>query len=124
MTGKGIKKGRTEIRGETVIRFTVAECGEIHSLGEYHENIRTAEEAAAIYRNIPPERRRAIPAIGIKLHRRGRPPYEDIQIDILSGGEINTGLIHYDPEAESNPRVWEAVEELKKLFPEKAVVDY
>lgn len=124
MAGTSIKKGKTGNKGELVIRFTVAECGEIHSLGEYHENIKTAKEAAAIYRNIPPERRHGIPAIGIKLHRRGQPPYEDIQADILSGGEINTGMLHYDPEAGSNPLVWKAVEELKGLFPEKEVVDF
>lgn len=124
MSGKSINKGRTGTKGELVISFTVAECGEFHSLGEYHENIKTVEEAADIYRSIPPERMHDIPAIGIKLHRRGQPAYEDIQIDILTGEEISTGLLHYDPEAGSNPLVWEAVEELKRLFPEAEVVDY
>lgn len=82
------------------------------------------EEAAAVYRNIPPERMHGIPAIGIKLHRKRQPAYEDIQIDILTGEEISTGLLHYDPEAGSNPLVWEVVEELKRLFPEAEVVDF
>ena len=124
MSGKSIHKGRTENKGELIISFTVAECGEFHNLGEYHENIKTVEEAAAIYRNIPLERMNGIPAIGIKLHRRGQPAYEDIQIDVLTGDEISTGLLHYDPEAGSSPLVWEAVEELKRLFPEAEVVDY
>ena len=96
----------------------------IHNLGEYHENIKTVEEAAAIYRNIPPERMNGIPAIGIRLHRKGQPAYEDLQLDILNGRTIEIGLIHYVPEAENNPLVWEAVEELKRLFPEKEVVDF
>ena len=50
------------------ITFTVAECSEFHSLGEYHEGIQTLEEAATIYREIPPERMHGIPAIGINLH--------------------------------------------------------
>ena len=124
MTGKSRINGRIRKAEDLEIRFTVAECGEIHSLGEYHENIRTVEEAAAIYRNIPPERMHAVPSIGIKLHRKGRPAYEDVQMDILSGGEINTGLLRYAPEAGNNPMVWRAAEELKKLFPEKEVVDY
>ena len=124
MAGKSMKQGKTEKQGDMIVSFTVAECGEFHNLGEYHENIKTVEEAATIYRNIPPERMNGIPAIGIKLHRKGQPAYEDIQIDILTGAEINTGLLHYDSEAESNPLVWEAVEELKRLFPEKEVVDF
>lgn len=124
MAGKSMKQGKTEKQGDMIMRFTVAECGEFHNLGEYHENIKTVEEAAAIYRNIPSERMNGIPAIGIKLHRKGKPAYEDIQIDILTGDEISTGLLHFDSEAESNPLVWEAVEKLKKLFPEKEVVDF
>lgn len=110
--------------GELVLSFTVAECGEFHSLGECHENIKTVEKAAAIYRNIPPERMNGIPAIGITLHRKGRPAYEDLHLDILSGRIIDTGLIHYVPESENNTLVWEAVEELKRLFPDKEVVDF
>ena len=53
---------------EVVLTFTVAECGEYHSLGEYHEGIRTLEEAVVIYEKIPPERMNGIPSIGINLH--------------------------------------------------------
>ena len=56
---------------KTVITFTVAECGEFHSLGEYYEDISTLGEAAAIYRKIPPGRRNGIPSIGIKIHAAG-----------------------------------------------------
>ena len=124
MAGKNMKQEKTEKKAEMIISFTVAECGEFHNLGEYHENIKTVEKAAALYRKIPPERMHGIPSIGITLHRKGQPAYEDLQLDILSGGTIDTGLIHYVPEAENNPLVWEAVEELKKLFPEKEVVDF
>lgn len=124
MPEKSINKGRTEKKGEMIISFTVAECGEFHDLGEYHENIKTVEEAAAIYRNIPQERMHGIPAIGIKLHRKGQPAYEDSQFDILNGQGIDTSLIHYVSEAENSSLVWKAVEELKRLFPEKEVVDF
>ena len=124
MAGKSMKQGKTEKQGDMIVSFTVAECGEFHNLGEYHENIKTVEEAATIYRNIPPERMNGIPAIGIRLHRKGQPAYEDLQLDILNGRTIEIGLIHYVPEAENNPLVWEAVEELKRLFPEKEVVDF
>ena len=72
MAGKSMKQGKTEKQGDMIMRFTVAECGEFHNLGEYHENIKTVEEAAAIYRSIPPERMNGIPAIGIRLHAARR----------------------------------------------------
>lgn len=74
----GLKKGAGGI-----ITFTVAECGEYHSMGECHEGIRTLEEAAAIYRKIPPERMNGIPSIGIRFHTAGTAEEEDIQLDIL-----------------------------------------
>ena len=45
---------------EVVLTFTVAECGEYHNLGEYHEGIRTLEEAISVYKKIPPERMNGI----------------------------------------------------------------
>lgn len=53
MAGNSIKKGKA---GTATLTFTVAECGEFHSLGEYHEGIKTLDEAVSIYRNIPPGR--------------------------------------------------------------------
>lgn len=119
MAGNSTKKGKT---GTVTLTFSVAECGEFHSLGEYHEGIRTLGEAVAIYRNIPPGRMNGVPSIGIKLHTEGKPESEDMELDIVSGRAVNTGLIHYVPEADSNPLVWEAVQELIRLFPEKEAV--
>ena len=45
-------------------------------------------EAIAIWKQIPPERLNAIPAIGINVHLPGTEPYEDSEIDILSGRRI------------------------------------
>ena len=117
MSRDNLKCGKTG-----TVTFTVAECGEFHSLGEYHEDIATLEEAAAIYRTIRPERMNGIPAIGIRLYTEEEP--EGMQIDILSGKEIHTGLIHWRPEAESCPAVWEAVRGLRRLFPESEVTDF
>lgn len=116
MAGNSAGKGK---KGASVLTFTVAECGEFHNLGEYHEGIRTLEEAVFIYRNIPPGRMNGIPSIGMKLHREGEPESEDIELDILSGGEVNAWLVRYVPEADRNPLVWEAVRKLEGLFPGK-----
>ena len=94
MAGNNAKKERAGTKGLT---FTVAECGEFHSLGECHE--------------------------GIRIHKAGEPESEDLVLDLVSGRAINTGLIRYVPEADSNPFVWEAVRELIKIFPKKEVFD-
>lgn len=64
-----------------------------------------------------------VPSIGIRIHKAGEPESEDLVLDLVSGRAINTGLIRYVPEADSNPFVWEAVRELIKIFPEKEVFD-
>ena len=120
MAGNNAKKEKAGTEGLT---FTVAECGEFHSLGECPEGIGTLEEAVSIYRNIPPGRMNGVPSIGIRIHKAGEPESEDLVLDLVSGRAINTGLIRYVPEADSNPFVWEAVRELIKIFPEKEVFD-
>ena len=49
---------------------------------------------------------------------------EDSQADILSGDEIDTGIISLMPEFCGNPQVQEAVKEFIRLFPDKEVIDY
>ena len=109
---------------EVVLTFTVAECGEYHYLGEYHEGIKTLEEAVAIYEKIPQERMNGIPSIGINLHVKGTGRLEDSQADIFSGEGIDTGIISLMPEFCGNPQVQEAVKELIKRFPDKEVIEY
>ena len=107
----------------TVITFTVAECGEFHSLGEYYEDIGTLEEAAAIYRKIPSGRRNGIPSIGIKIHAAGTGAGRDIQFDILCGSEINAGMARLIPGLCIYEKVMETAEELAGMFPDKEIVD-
>ncbi len=109
---------------KVIMTFTVAECGEYHNLGEYHEGIATLEEAVMLYRQIPPERMNAVPSIGISLHVEGTAKMEDSQADILCGSEIDVGFVSLMPEFCSNPQVQEAVREIIELFPDKEVIDY
>lgn len=118
----GTRTGKETKR--TTLTFTVAECGEYHSMGEYHEGIRTLEEAARLYRQIPPGRMNGIPSIGISLHVEGTDRMEDVQADILYGNEIDVGYISLVPEFCGNPQVQEAVGEIIKLFPDKEVIEY
>ena len=118
------KEAAEQKSGKVILTFTVAECGEFHSLGEYHEGIATLEEAVELYQRIPPARLHGIRAIGINLHVEGTDSLQDAQTDILTGNEIDVGAIRLMPEFCENPQVWEAVKAIIKRFPEKEVVDY
>ncbi len=103
------------------ITLTVAECGEFHNLGEYHEDIAGVEEAAAIFNSIPPERRNGIPSIGINIHTEGTEPYEDAQMDIVSGKVIALEMLEYYPEITGNQKALAVISELINKFPDAEV---
>ena len=112
------------IEPETVhITFTVAECGEFHNLGEYHEGIETIEEAIKIYNAIDPSRMNGIPSIGVNMHIEGTEEWEDEQVDIVSGKCIDVDFLNYTPELRDTPKVQDAIKKLIAAYPEKDVID-
>ena len=123
---------KKEITGQKIgnifLTFTVAECGEYHSLGKFYEGIGTLEEAIKLYLQIPPGRRHGIPAIGINIHVEGTDRVQDSQADILSGSEIDAGVTSLMPEIYENPQVLKEVnrivETMAAYFPTKEIVDY
>lgn len=119
--GKKTVNQKTE---KVILTFTVAECGEYHNLGKYYEGIKTLEEAANLYRQIPPERMNGIPSIGINLHVRGTDKMEDVQADIVSGDEIDISFVNFIPELCGNLQVQAAVKTMIEMFPDKEVIDY
>ena len=121
---------QTELANEPVIEqetvhvtFTVAECGEFHNMGEYHEGIETIEEAIQIYQAIDPSRMNGIPSIGVNMHIEGTEEWEDEQADILSGKCIDVDFLNYTPELRDTPKVQDALKKLIVAFPEKEVND-
>ncbi len=94
------------------VTLTVAECGEFHNLGEFHEGIATVEEALMIFNSIPPERMHGIPAIGIHLHTEGTEEYEDTELDILSGRMIDLDNLNYVSDIRKNPDAMDKIAEL------------
>ena len=112
------------IEPETVhITFTVAECGEFHNMGEYHEGIETIEEAIKIYNAIDPFRMNGIPSIGVNMHIEGTEEWEDEQVDIVSGKCIDVDFLNYTPELRDTPKVQDAIKKLIAAYPEKDVID-
>ena len=112
------------IEPETVhMTFTVAECGEFHNMGEYHEGIETIEEAIQIYQAIDPSRMNGIHSLGVNMHIEGTEEWEDEQADILSGKCIDVDYLNYTPELRDTPKVQDALKKLIAAFPEKEVND-
>ena len=112
------------IEPETVhITFTVAECGEFHNMGEYHEGIETIEEAMKLYNAIDPSRIQGIPSIGVNMHIEGTEEWEDEQADIVSGKRIDVDFLNYTPELRDTPKVQDAIKKLIAAYPEKDVID-
>ena len=121
---------QTELANEPVIEpetvhvtFTVAECGEFHNIGEYHEGIETIEEAIQIYQAIDPSRMNGIHSLGVNMHVEGTEEWEDEQADILSGKCIDVDFLNYTPELRDTPKVQDALKKLIAAFPEKEVND-
>ena len=103
---------------EKTVTLTVAECGEFHSLGEFHENIASVEEAIAVWKSIPPERMNGIPSIGINIHTEGTEHYEDVEMDILSGKVIDLEVLDYVPDITDDPKAIEVIAELIDKLPD------
>ena len=124
------EKGFSELEKEPVIEletvhitFTVAECGEFHTMGEFHEGIETVEEAMKLYNAIDPSRMHGIPSIGVNMHIEGTEEWEDEQADIVSGNRIDVDFLNYTPELRDTPKVQDAIKKLIAAYPEKDVID-
>ena len=112
---------REQAEKEVEVTLMVSECSEFHNYGEFYENISTVEEAIAIWKQIPPERLNAIPAIGINVHLPGTEPYEDSEIDILSGRRIDLEILEHIPDIKNNPKAMEVIAQLVAKLPEMEI---
>lgn len=97
-----------------VITFTVAECMEFHSMGEFHENIKSVAEAVAKFKAIPPERMHGVPAIGIRA-ADPKDPDEYTEMDVLIGRRIDMDMLRYIPEIADS---WQAQQMIASLIHE------
>ena len=110
------------IEPETVhITFTVAECGEFHTMGEFHEGIETIEEAMKLYNAINPSHMHGIPSIGVNMHIDGTEEWEDEEADIVRENCIDMDFLNYTPELRDNPTVQDSLKKLIAAYPDKEV---
>ena len=118
---EGVRQVREQEKESAEVTLTVSECGEFHNLGECYENIPTVDEAIAIWKQIPSERMNGIPAIGINILGRGAEPFEDYEIDVLSGKRIDLGVLDYVPDIKNNPQAMEVITELVAKLPDMEI---
>lgn len=118
---EGVRQVREQEKESAEVTLTVSECGEFHNLGECYENIPTVDEAIAIWKQIPSERMNGIPAIGINILGRGSEPFEDYEIDVLSGKRIDLGVLDYVPDIKNNPQAMEVITELVAKLPDMEI---
>ena len=101
--------------GNSKFTFSVAECSEFHSLGEYYEGIQTVEEAVCLYKKIPPERLNGIPGISIVVE-------DDGEADIVYGRFIDMSCLKYLPSLQDDEAVKDTFNYLIGEFPDKDVM--
>ena len=118
---EGVRQVREQEKESAEVTLTVSECGEFHNLGECYENIPTVDEAISIWKQIPSERMNGIPAIGINILGRGAEPFEDYEIDVLSGKRIDLGVLDYVPDIKNNPQAMEVITELVAKLPDMEI---
>ena len=112
------------VEPETVhITFTVAECGEFHTMGEFHEGIETIEEAMQLYNVIDPSRMHGIPSLGVNMHIDGTEEWEDEEADIVRGNCIDVDFLNYTPELRDTSTEQDALKKLIAAYPDKEVND-
>ena len=118
---KGLRETLFPEQAVSEVTLTVAECGEFHNFGEFHEKIVTVDEAVAKWKQIPPERMNGIPAIGINIHTPGTETYNDVITDILSGNQFELDVLDYIPEIKGSPQAMEMIAELIAKLPDMKI---
>lgn len=105
---------------EPTISFYVAECGEFHNMGEYHEGIETLEEAIALYDQIPSERMNGVKSIGFVLHDDSI--YDDMDCDLMQGNRVLIDVVNDIGHYRESPLVQNALSQLQSIMDERSAV--
>lgn len=79
------------------ITYTVAECGEFHSMGRYRDDIENVNEAIALWNEYREGTLNGVPSIGILVHTPGQSERDDTQVDLVSGKTMDLDMIRYYP---------------------------
>ena len=101
------------------ITYTVAECGEFHSMGRYRDNIENVNEAIDLWNEYREGTLNGVPSIGILVHTPGQSEMKDAQVDLVSGKTMDLDMIRYYPaihtEEAAIQKICELVEKLSDV---------
>lgn len=104
------------------ITYTVAECGEFHSMGRYQDDIENVNEAIALWNEYREGTLNGVPSIGILVHTPGQTELEDAQVDLVSGKTMDLDMIRYYPEINTEEAAIQKICELVENLPDVNVV--
>ena len=110
-----------EAEQQMIITYTVAECGEFHSMGAFHEGIATIEEAKSMFDTMQKDHNNMIPALGINIHKPGTQTMDDLQSDILYGNTIDLDNLRYIPEICNDQQAISKVGQVIEAFPDAKI---
>lgn len=79
------------------ITYTVAECGEFHSMGRYRDDVESVNEAIDLWNEYKEGNLNGVPSIGILVHTPGQSERDDTQVDLVSGKTMDLDMIRYYP---------------------------
>ena len=102
------------------ISFYVAENGEFHNAGEYHDNL-TIQEAIAIYHTIPSDRMNAGKAIGFELQTGMEGIFSDVSMELFYFNTIGMDSVEHIDSIRGNELIWDAMKELAAAFPDAEI---
>lgn len=104
------------------ISFYVAECGEFHNMGEYHDKL-TLQEAIAIYQTIPSERMNAGKAIGFELQTGYEGVLSDASMELFYHNTIGMDSVEHMEWLRGNELIWDAMQQLAAAFPDADIAN-
>ena len=111
-----IPKNNKQTEQEAIITYYVAECTEFPVLGEYHERLKTLQEAMELYEKIPAERMNGIKGIGFRLEDGS---IYDGNFDLMVMGEMQTEFINEIPQYRDSPLVQKAIADMETILLER-----
>ena len=104
------------------ITYTVAECGEFHSMGRYRDDIENVNEAIALWNEYREGTLNGVPSIVILVHTPGQAELEGKQVDLVSGKTMDLDMIRYYPEINTEEAAIQKICELVENLPDVNVV--
>lgn len=104
------------------ITYTVAECGEFHSMGRYRDDIENINKAIALWNEYREGTLNGVPSIGILVHTPRQTELEDVQVDLVSGKTMDLDMIRYYPEINTEEAAIQKICELVENLPDVNVV--